>query len=107
MRKNIFVAALALIGAVAFTSCVRESFENTTTPVGNLVNFTIKTGETQVKTYIEEVDGKYVPNWTKGDNLAVYIVDSEGASAQATFANTAESGRTAVFSGSAALETGD
>ena len=107
MRKNIFVAALALIGAVAFTSCVRESFENTTTPVGNLVNFTIKTGETQVKTYIEEVDGKYVPNWTKGDNLAVYIVGSEDASAQATFANTAESGRTAVFSGSAALEAGD
>lgn len=107
MRKNIFVAALALIGAVAFTSCVRESFENTTTPVGNLVNFTIKTGETQVKTYIEEVDGKYVPNWTKGDNLAVYIVGSEDASAQATFANTAESGRTAVFSGSADLEAGD
>ena len=76
MRKNIIITALALMGAIAFTSCVREEFE---TPgeaqKDNTVNFTINTGSAEVKSYMEydEEAGKYVPNWHKGDALAAYL----------------------------------
>ena len=54
MRKNIIITALALMGAIAFTSCVREEFE---TPgeaqKDNTVNFTINTGSAEVKSYME------------------------------------------------------
>lgn len=110
MRKNIIITALALMGAIAFTSCVREEFE---TPgeaqKDNTVNFTINTGSAEVKSYMEydEEAGKYVPNWHKGDALAAYFVSADGAPTQAAFANTNENGPKASFSGSAALEAGN
>lgn len=110
MRKNIIITALALMGAIAFTSCVREEFESPgEAQKDNTVNFTINTGSAEVKSYMEydEEAGKYVPNWHKGDALAAYFVSADGAPTQAAFANTNENGPKASFSGSAALEAGN
>ena len=94
MRKNIVVSALALIGAVAFTSCVRENFEPSgESQKGNGVNITVNTGSVDLKSYIEydEAAGKYLPKWHKGDALGAYFVNASGAN-PASLVNANEDG---------------
>lgn len=109
MRKNIVVSALALIGAVAFTSCVRENLEPSgESQKGNGVNITVNTGSVDLKSYIEydEAAGKYLPKWHKGDALGAYFVNASGAN-PASLANANEDGTKASFTGTASLTAGD
>lgn len=109
MRKNIIVSALALIGAVAFTSCVRENLEPSgESQKGNGVNITVNTGSVDLKSYIEydEAAGKYLPKWHKGDALGAYFVNASGAN-PASLANANEDGTKASFTGTASLTAGD
>lgn len=109
MRKNIVVSALALIGAVAFTSCVRENFEPSgESQKGNGVNITVNTGSVDLKSYIEydEAAGKYLPKWHKGDALGAYFVNASGAN-PASLVNANEDGTKASFTGTASLTAGD
>ena len=109
MRKSIFISALALMSAIAFTSCVKEDFEQTgDSQNGYGVNFTINAGTAEVKSYVEfdETAGKYIPNWHKGDALGAYFVGG-AAPVPASFTNANEDGPKASFTGTAAVTEGD
>ena len=109
MRKSIFISALALMSAIAFTSCMKENFEQAgESQNGNSVNFTINTGSSELKSYVEfdEANGKYIPKWHKGDALGAYFV-GDGSPVPASFTNANEDGTKASFTGTAAVTEGD
>lgn len=101
MKRIIKSLAIAAVSALAFISCSREQ-----NPISkdNGIHFTIRTSENpQVKSFIEsdlELEGKYIPKWSKGDELAMFVGDiTEGTKATATLKNTNEKGVTAYFEG--------
>lgn len=101
MKRIIKSLAIAAVSALAFISCSQEQ-----NPVSkdNGIHFTIRTSENpQVKSFIEsdlELEGKYIPKWSKGDELAMFVGDiTEGTKATATLKNTNEKGVTAYFEG--------
>lgn len=101
MKRIIKSLAIAAVSALAFISCSQEQ-----NPVSknNGIHFTIRTSENpQVKSFIEsdlELEGKYIPKWSKGDELAMFVGDiTTGTKATATLKNTNEKGETAYFEG--------
>ena len=101
MKRIVKSFAIAAVSALAFISCSQEQ-----NPVSkdNGIHFTIRTSENpQVKSFIEsdlELEGKYIPKWSKGDELAMFVGDiTKGTKATATLKNTKEKGETAYFEG--------
>lgn len=101
MKRIVKSFAIAAVSALAFISCSQEQ-----NPISkdNGIHFTIRTSENpQVKSFIEsdlEVEGKYIPKWSKGDELAMFVGDiTKGTKATATLKNTNEKGETAYFEG--------
>lgn len=101
MKRIIKSLAIAAVSALAFISCSREQ-----NPISkdNGIHFTIRTSENpQVKSFIEsdlELEGKYIPKWSKGDELAMFVGNiTTGTKATATLKNTNEKGETAYFEG--------
>lgn len=74
MKRIVKSFAIAAVSALAFISCSQEQ-----NPVSkdNGIHFTIRTSENpQVKSFIEsdlELEGKYIPKWSKGDELAMFV----------------------------------
>lgn len=99
MKRIVKSFAIAAVSALAFISCSQEQ-----NPVSkdNGIHFTIRTSENpQVKSFIESNhEGKYIPKWSKGDELAMFVGDiTTGTKATATLKNTNEKGETAYFEG--------
>lgn len=99
MKRIVKSFAIAAVSALAFISCSQEQ-----NPVSkdNGIHFTIRTSENpQVKSFIESnLEGKYIPKWSKGDELAMFVGDiTTGTKATATLKNTNEKGETAYFEG--------
>lgn len=101
MKRIVKSFAIAAVSALAFISCSQEQ-----NPVNkdNGIHFTIRTSENpQVKSFIEsdrELEGKYIPKWSKGDELAMFVgAITTGTKATATLKNTYEKGETAYFEG--------
>lgn len=101
MKRIVKSFAIAAVSALAFISCSQEQ-----NPVSkdNGIHFTIRTSENpQVKSFIEsdlELEGKYIPKWSKGDELAMFVgAITTGTKATATLKNTKEKGETAYFEG--------
>ena len=99
MKRIVKSFAIAAVSALAFISCSQEQ-----NPVSkdNGIHFTIRTSENpQVKSFIEsDFGGKYIPKWSKGDELAMFVGDiTTGTKATATLKNTNEKGETAYFEG--------
>ena len=102
--KSMILASTAILAAVG---CQKES----ASPEGNgTVHFVLHANAPETKTGIDyDGAGKYSPYWNKGDELGVIFTlpTSEGKlTADATFANTAESGSTAAFEGDVELADG-
>lgn len=72
MKRIVKSFAIAAVSALAFISCSQEQ-----NPVSkdNGIHFTIRTSENpQVKSFIEsDFGGKYIPKWSKGDELAMFV----------------------------------
>lgn len=101
MKRIIKSLAIAAVSALAFISCSQEQ-----NPVSkdNGIHFTIRTSENpQVKSFIEsdlELEGKYIPKWSKGDELAMFVgTITENTKPTGTLTNTEEEGLTATFDG--------
>lgn len=99
MKRIIKSIAIAAVSALAFISCSQEQ-----NPVSkdNGIHFTIRTSENpQVKSFIDNnFEGKYIPKWSKGDELAMFVgTITENTKPTGTLTNTEEEGLTATFDG--------
>lgn len=99
MKRIIKSLAIAAVSALAFISCSQEQ-----NPISkdNGIHFTIRTSENpQVKSFIESnLEGKYIPKWSKGDELAMFVgTITENTKPTGTLTNTEEEGLTATFDG--------
>ena len=102
MRRIVKSFAIAAVSALAFISCSQEQ-----NPVSNDngIHFTIRTSENpQVKSFIEsDIDGKYIPKWSKGDKLAMFVgAITEGTKATGVLTNVSETNEVATFDGTVA-----
>lgn len=101
MKRIVKSFAIAAVSALAFISCSQEQ-----NPVSkdNGIHFTIRTSENpQVKSFIEsdlELEGKYIPKWSKGDELAMFVGDiTENTKATGVLTNVNETNEVAKFDG--------
>lgn len=102
MKRIVKSFAIAAVSALAFISCSQEQ-----NPVSkdNGIHFTIRTSENpQVKSFIEsdlELEGKYIPKWSKGDELAMFVGDITENTTKATgvLTNVNETNEVAKFDG--------
>lgn len=99
MKRIVKSFAIAAVSALAFISCSQEQ-----NPVNkdNGIHFTIRTSENpQVKSFIESgLDGKYIPKWSKGDELAMFVGDiTENTKATGVLTNVNETNEVAKFDG--------
>lgn len=99
MKKIVKSFAIAAVSALAFISCSQEQ-----NPVSkdNGIHFTIRTSENpQVKSCIErDLEGKYIPKWSKGDELAMFVGDiTENTKATGVLTNVNETNEVAKFDG--------
>lgn len=102
MKRIVKSFAIAAVSALAFISCSQEQ-----NPVSqeNGIHFTIRTSENpQVKSFIENtLEGKYIPKWSKGDELAMFVgTINDKSKPTATLTNSNEKGLTAKFDGQVA-----
>lgn len=105
MKRIVKSFAIAAVSALAFISCSQEQ-----NPVSkdNGIHFTIRTSENpQVKSFIEsdlELEGKYIPKWSKGDELAMFVGDITENTTKATgiLKNVSETNEVATFDGTVA-----
>ena len=102
MKRIVKSFAIAAVSALAFISCSQEQ-----NPVSNDngIHFTIRTSENpQVKSFIEsDIDGKYIPKWSKGDKLAMFVgAITEGTKATGVLTNVSETDEVATFEGTVA-----
>ena len=102
MKRIVKSFAIAAVSALAFISCSQEQ-----NPVSNDngIHFTIRTSENpQVKSFIEsDIDGKYIPKWSKGDKLAMFVgAITEGTKATGVLTNVSETNEVATFDGTVA-----
>ena len=102
MKRIVKSFAIAAVSAFAFISCSQEQ-----NPVSNDngIHFTIRTSENpQVKSFIEsDIDGKYIPKWSKGDKLAMFVgAITEGTKATGVLTNVSETNEVATFDGTVA-----
>ena len=102
MKRIVKYFAIAAVSAFAFISCSQEQ-----NPVSNDngIHFTIRTSENpQVKSFIEsDIDGKYIPKWSKGDKLAMFVgAITEGTKATGVLTNVSETNEVATFDGTVA-----
>ena len=102
MKRIVKSFAIAAVSAFAFISCSQEQ-----NPVSNDngIHFTIRTSENpQVKSFIEsDIDGKYIPKWSKGDKLAMFVGNiKEGTKATGVLTNVSETNEVATFDGTVA-----
>lgn len=95
--------AIAAVSALAFISCSQEQ-----NPVSkdNGIHFTIRTSENpQVKSFIESgPDGKYIPKWSKDDELAMFVgaITENTTKATGILKNVSETNEVATFDGTVA-----
>ena len=99
MKRIVKSFAIAAVSALAFISCSQEQ-----NPVSkdNGIHFTIRTSENpQVKSFIEsDFGGKYIPKWSKGDELAMFVGDiTENTKATGVLTNVNETNEVAKFDG--------
>lgn len=101
MKRIVKSFAIAAVSALAFISCSQEQ-----NPVSkdNGIHFTIRTSENpQVKSFIEsdlELEGKYIPKWSKGDELAMFVgTITEDTKATGVLTNVNETNEVAKFDG--------
>ena len=99
MKRIVKSFAIAAVSALAFISCSQEQ-----NPVSkdNGIHFTIRTSENpQVKSFIDNnLEGKYIPKWSKGDELAMFVgTITEDTKPTGTLTNIEEEGLTATFDG--------
>ena len=102
MKRIVKYFAIAAVSAFAFISCSQEQ-----NPVSNDngIHFTIRTSENpQVKSFIEsDIDGKYIPKWSKGDKLAMFVgAITEGTKTTGVLTNVSETNEVATFDGTVA-----
>ena len=103
MKRIVKSFAIAAVSALAFISCSQEQ-----NPVSkdNGIHFTIRTSENpQVKSFIESnLEGKYIPKWSKGDELAMFVGDITENTTKATgiLKNVSETNEVATFDGTVA-----
>lgn len=100
MKRIVKSFAIAAVSALAFISCSQEQ-----NPVSkdSGIHFTIRTSENpQVKSFIESnLEGKYIPKWSKGDELAMFVGDITENTTKATgiLKNVSETNEVAKFDG--------
>lgn len=102
MKRIVKSFAIAAVSALAFISCSQEQ-----NPVSkdSGIHFTIRTSENpQVKSFIESNLGKYIPKWSKGDELAMFVGDITENTTKATgiLKNVSETNEVATFDGTVA-----
>lgn len=103
MKRIVKSFAIAAVSALAFISCSQEQ-----NPVSkdSGIHFTIRTSENpQVKSFIESnLEGKYIPKWSKGDELAMFVGDITENTTKATgiLKNVSETNEVATFDGTVA-----
>lgn len=99
MKNRLFLVAMALIAL--FASCTREIQNPAELPAARKLTVTMTTADTRTTVTPDPESGKYVPSWTAGDRIGVFVrcagadVDvnvptSELAEASATASFTAE-----------------
>lgn len=100
MKRIVKSFAIAAVSALAFISCLQEQ-----NPVSqeNGIHFTIRTSENpQVKSFIENtLEGKYIPKWSKGDELAMFVgtITENTTKATGILKNVNETNEVAKFDG--------
>lgn len=100
MKRIVKSFAIAAVSALAFISCSQEQ-----NPVSqeNGIHFTIRTSENpQVKSFIESnLEGKYIPKWSKGDELAMFVgtITENTTKATGILKNVNETNEVAKFDG--------
>lgn len=100
MKRIVKSFAIAAVSALAFISCSQEQ-----NPVSkdNGIHFTIRTSENpQVKSFIESnLKGKYIPKWSKGDELAMFVgtITENTTKATGILKNVNETNEVAKFDG--------
>lgn len=100
MKRIVKSFAIAAVSALAFISCSQEQ-----NPVSkdNGIHFTIRTSENpQVKSFIEsDFGGKYIPKWSKGDELAMFVgtITENTTKATGILKNVNETNEVAKFDG--------
>ena len=103
MKRIVKSFAIAAVSALAFISC---SLEQNPVSNDNGIHFTIRTSENpQVKSFIESnLEGKYIPKWSKGDELAMFVGDITENTTKATgiLKNVSETNEVATFDGTVA-----
>ena len=103
MKRIVKSFAIAAVSALAFISCSQEQ-----NPVSkdNGIHFTIRTSENpQVKSFIESgPDGKYIPKWSKDDELAMFVgaITENTTKATGILKNVSETNEVATFDGTVA-----
>lgn len=100
MKRIVKSFAIAAVSALAFISCSQEQ-----NPVSqeNGIHFTIRTSENpQVKSFIEsDFEGRYIPKWSKGDELAMFVgtITENTTKATGILKNINETNEVAKFDG--------
>lgn len=100
MKRIVKSFAIAAVSALAFISCSQEQ-----NPVSkdNGIHFSIRTSENpQVKSFIESnLEGKYIPKWSKGDELAMFVgtITENTTKATGILKNVNETNEVAKFDG--------
>lgn len=100
MKRIVKSFAIAAVSALAFISCSQEQ-----NPVSkdNGIHFTIRTSENpQVKSFIESnLEGKYIPKWSKDDELAMFVgtITENTTKATGILKNVNETNEVAKFDG--------
>ena len=100
MKRIVKSFAIAAVSALAFISCSQEQ-----NPVSqeNGIHFTIRTSENpQVKSFIEsDFEGRYIPKWSKGDELAMFVgtITENTTKATGILKNVNETNEVAKFDG--------
>ena len=110
--KKIMFSIIALTGMISFASCKKElqeiKQEEQVSP--ETVQLSITASIPESKTLIAIENNAYVPKWTEGDKLGVFLGDFD-ASATAVSAelsgSTTDGGETATFTGSAPSAMGE
>lgn len=103
MKRIVKSFAIAAVSALAFISCSQEQ-----NPVSkdSGIHFTIRTSENpQVKSFIESgPDGKYIPKWSKDDELAMFVgaITENTTKATGILKNVSETNEVATFDGTVA-----
>ena len=103
MKRIVKSFAIAAVSALAFISCSQEQ-----NPVSkdNGIHFTIRTSENpQVKSFIESgPNGKYIPKWSKDDELAMFVgaITENTTKATGILKNVSETNEVATFDGTVA-----